>query len=118
MGLMVLDIIIVVFMYIHNNGMTLSEMCILFWLTESIAPHLLGRVVSNLYFPPFNLIFDKEVVRELIQHDCNPSLIREELNSVLKGGHKRDFQLKEYDKLIDMLGNGSASEKVATFICH
>jgi lipid A disaccharide synthetase len=56
-------------------------------------------------------------VRELIQHECNPTLIREELNTLLVGGKKREKQLKEYEYLIELLGNGSASGKVAASIC-
>ena len=88
------------------------------YIASPISYAIAKRLIKIKFISLVNLIFDKEVVRELIQHDCNPSLIKEELNSLLKGGHKRDLQLKEYDKLIDMLGNGSASEKVATFICR
>jgi len=88
------------------------------YIASPISYAIAKRLIKIKFISLVNLIFDKEVVRELIQHDCNPRLIREELNSLLIGGHKREVQLKAYDQLIDMLGNGSASEKVAEFICR
>ena len=88
------------------------------YIASPISYAIAKRLIKIKFISLVNLIFDKEIVRELIQHDCNPRLIREELNSLLIGGHKREVQLKAYDQLIDMLGNGSASEKVAEFICR
>jgi lipid A disaccharide synthetase len=39
--------------------------------------------------------------------------VAEELSYVLQGGKKRAQQVKDCATLIEMLGNGSASEKVA-----
>lgn len=60
-----------------------------------------------------NLIMDKEVVKELIQHECNAKMIREELSYIIEGGKKRKQILGEYDSLQKLLGGGGASKKVA-----
>lgn len=86
------------------------------YIASPISYAIAKRLIKIKFISLVNLIFDKEVVRELIQHECNPTLIREELNTLLIGGPKREKQLKEYEHLIELLGNGSASEKVATFI--
>jgi lipid-A-disaccharide synthase len=86
------------------------------YIASPISYAIAKRLIKIKFISLVNLIFDKEVVRELIQHECNPTLIRQELNTLLIGGPKREKQLKEYEHLIELLGNGSASEKVATFI--
>jgi len=86
------------------------------YIASPISYAIAKRLIKIKFISLVNLIFDKEVVRELIQHECNPTLIREELNTLLVGGQKREKQLKEYDHLIELLGNGSASEKVAAII--
>jgi lipid-A-disaccharide synthase len=87
------------------------------YIASPISYAIAKRLIKIKFISLVNLIFDKEVVRELIQHECNPSLIREELDKLRIGGAKRAEQLENYDKLIEMLGNGSASEKVAEVIC-
>lgn len=87
------------------------------YIASPISYAIAKRLIKIKFISLVNLIFDKEVVRELIQHDCNPTLIREELDKLRIGGSKRAEQLANYDKLIEMLGNGSASEKVAEVIC-
>lgn len=87
------------------------------YIASPISYAIAKRLIKIKFISLVNLIFDKEVVRELIQHECNPSLIRAELDKLLIGGSKRAEQLNNYDKLIEMLGNGSASEKVANIIC-
>jgi lipid-A-disaccharide synthase len=56
---------------------------------------------------------DREVVRELIQGDCNSEAIREELSKLLKDKAYRDTLMKNYDELETILGGGGASDKVA-----
>ncbi len=56
---------------------------------------------------------DKEVVKELIQHDCNPTSIRNELELILKNGKNRTKVLNDYLDLKKKLGGRGASQKVA-----
>lgn len=60
-----------------------------------------------------NLILDKEVVRELIQNDCQSELMVLELNKLCEGQTSRTEMLKAYDQLITLLGKNGCSEKMA-----
>ncbi len=71
------------------------------------------RLIKIRFISLVNLIMDREVVRELIQHECNARQIREELTLLLKGGAKREQVLNDYALLKDKLGGGGASKKVA-----
>ncbi|QEK51731.1 lipid-A-disaccharide synthase [Pedobacter aquae] len=62
-----------------------------------------------------NLIMDKEVVKELIQEDCNAAQILKELKPLLEG-EKRVLQLQQYQLLADKMGLPGASEKTAKLI--
>lgn len=86
------------------------------YIASPISYAIAKRLIKIKYISLVNLIFDREVVRELIQHDCNVDSVAEELSYVLKGGVKREQQEKDCATLIETLGNGSASEKVANYI--
>ena len=71
------------------------------------------RLVKVKFISLVNLIMDREVVRELIQHDCNVKEIQGELNKILNDSAYRNKMLSEYDQLEKILGGGGASQKVA-----
>ncbi len=71
------------------------------------------RLIKVKYISLVNLIMDREVVKELIQQDCNPEKIREELESLLNDESHRNRLGKDYEKLAEVLGGGGASKKVA-----
>ncbi len=81
--------------------------------TSGISYAIAKRLIKIKYISLVNLIMDKEVVRELIQHACNPDSIRYELSLLLKGGENREKMLAEYYKMRKILGEGGASQKVA-----
>jgi lipid-A-disaccharide synthase len=56
---------------------------------------------------------DREVVKELIQNECTAEQIKSELNKILLGGISREGMLADYNLLIEKLGKGGASKKVA-----
>ena len=62
-----------------------------------------------------NLIMDKELVKELIQQDCNTKNITAEISRILQGSG-RELMLEEYCKLSDKMGNPGASERTAALI--
>jgi lipid-A-disaccharide synthase len=80
---------------------------------SSISYHIAKRLIRIKFISLVNLIMDREVVRELIQHECNPQQIRKELGLVLAGGENRERMLKDYAALREILGGGGASQKVA-----
>ena len=58
---------------------------------------------------------DEEVVTELIQEQCNPKRISEELKKILEPNHRKVI-LHNYDLLEEKLGGIGASEKTAKLI--
>lgn len=70
------------------------------------------RLVKVPYISLVNLILDKPLVRELIQHDLNAPNLKTALSDILlPEGRER---LREgYRKLRDILGGGGASERAA-----
>jgi lipid-A-disaccharide synthase len=62
-----------------------------------------------------NLIMDKKTVTELIQEDCNLTMISKELDDILTRP-KRNEMLENYKILADKMGLPGASEKTARLI--
>lgn len=61
-----------------------------------------------------NLIANSEVVCELVAADMNVPNIKVELNSILPAdSEKRATMLKEYSRMMDILGESGASERAA-----
>lgn len=80
---------------------------------SSISYEIAKRLVKIKYISLVNLIMDKEVVKELIQHDCTAEKIQNELKSIIIGGSKRQNILDNYQKMSEILGGGGASKNVA-----
>jgi len=75
------------------------------------------RLVRIKYISLVNLIADKQVVRELIQHHLNTSNLEEELHRLIEEGNYRSEMLAEYRELERLLQNGpEASEQAARSI--
>lgn len=81
------------------------------WISYQIAK----RIITLKYISLVNLIMDKEVVKELIQNDCNSKKLKEEFIKINQPEH-RSWLLKEYDVLQTKLGGIGASKKVAQLI--
>ncbi len=63
-----------------------------------------------------NLIIDDEIVKELIQGDCTPERISDELDNILHDPLERTSMLIGYDDLAERMGKPGASEKTAKLI--
>ncbi|MFA7273819.1 MAG: lipid-A-disaccharide synthase [Crocinitomicaceae bacterium] len=74
------------------------------------------RLIKIKFISLVNLIMDEEVVRELIQNECNADDILKELKEILPNGNKRETISLKYKELIARLGGGGASRKVAEAI--
>ena len=81
------------------------------WLSYQIGK----RLVDLKYISLVNLIMDKEVVKELIQHEFNKENLEKELYNILEG-KKRDELFLNYFELEKKLGGKGASKKVAELI--
>ncbi len=83
---------------------------------SSISYQIAKKLIKIKFISLVNLIMDKEVVRELIQNECNAKLIEEEFSKIILGGEKREKMLNDYKVLREMLGSGGASQKVARLL--
>lgn len=73
------------------------------------------RVVNVKYISLVNLILDKPLVRELIQHDLNRENLRAELGAILRAEKASEIRAG-YAELRQKLGAGGASERAAQAI--
>ncbi len=79
-------------------------------LTYLIAKHF----VHVPYISLVNLILDREAVKELIQHEMNPTRIRHELEKILPhDAPARQAMLNDYRRLREILGQPGVSRRVA-----
>lgn len=83
------------------------------WLSYQIGK----RVVKVKYISLVNLIMDKLVVKEFIQHDMNAENLSRELNELLHNSERLNQIKKDYASLKEILSEkGNASAKAATSI--
>ena len=69
-------------------------------------------IVKIKYISLVNLIMDQQIVKELIQQDCNKVNITNELKKILNLNHRKSLLIK-YDELTSILGNYGTSKRVA-----
>ncbi len=83
-----------------------------------ISYYIAKSLIKIKYISLVNLIMNREVVRELIQNECNSTLIESEFSKLIKGGEKRELMVKDFELLKKSLGSGGASEKVARLLLN
>lgn len=84
--------------------------------TSTITYHIAKRLIKVPFISLVNLIAGKEIVRELIQDQFNPALVKAELQKILPGGEKRDLMKQDYLELKSIMGQPGASSKTAKLI--
>lgn len=73
----------------------------------------IGKLVIRVgYISLVNLIADREVVKELVQHDMNAEQIGEELKQLMTGNRRTEV-LNGYAEVRSILGDQNASENTA-----
>ena len=82
--------------------------------TSGLTYRFAKAILKIRFISLVNLIMDREVVKELIQHAVNPQDIVGELNIILPGGWKRQIMLNDYEKLMGLLDGEGAASRVAT----
>lgn len=82
---------------------------------NSLSYHIAKRLVQVKYISLVNLIMDKPLVRELIQHELNSENLKNGLKEILEP-EKRAEILAGYAALRHLLGDGGASERSAKAI--
>jgi len=80
---------------------------------NAISIAIARRVIKVDYISLVNLIMNREIVKELIQHDANHDTIAEELDRLLNDSTYRQEMLAQYASLHERMGKPGASEKTA-----
>ena len=80
---------------------------------SAISYHIAKRLIKIDYISLVNLIMDREVVKELIQHELNHENLRTELKGLLEPGARLDTLKSDYSGLRDRLGGEGASDRCA-----
>lgn len=80
---------------------------------NEISYQIARMVVKLKYISLANLIMDKGLFKELIQHDCTPDKISKELDQLLGNEEYRNEMMGNYAKVREILGGKGASAKVA-----
>lgn len=83
---------------------------------NAVSVWLARKLVKIKFIALVNLINNYLSVIELIQEDCNPGNIRDEIGKILTEKEHRDNILENYDVLAEKLGTPGASEKTAKLI--
>ncbi len=81
-----------------------------------ISYHIAKRLIKIKYISLVNLIMDKPVVKELIQHEMNTANINVELGKILQKGAYRETMTEDYSALKQKLHLGSSASKNAADI--
>ena len=80
---------------------------------NEISYRIAKHFVKLKYISLANLIMDAGLFKELIQHECTPQLIMQELDRLLNDQHYREKMMKDYADVRTVLGGKGASAKVA-----
>jgi lipid-A-disaccharide synthase len=79
--------------------------------------YLAARLVVNVkYLGMPNVLANKEVVPEFIQHRAKPSTIAKAVLQLINDPGARDRMISEFDRIVAKLGEGGASERAARAI--
>lgn len=79
---------------------------------SALSYQIAKRIITLRHISLVNLILNKEVVKELIQHNFTKKNLTKELNQILDANFRSEL-LKAYDALEQILGGGGASENTA-----
>jgi len=82
---------------------------------NAISIGIARMLVKIRFISLVNLIMDAKAVTELIQEDCNVTMISKELDDILNT-QKRALMLDNYEILAKKMGSAGASEKTAKLI--
>jgi len=84
------------------------------FLSYLIAKLLVGKYLK--YISLVNLILDKPAVTELIQYECNPKKLKEELNKIVNDNEVIHEIKENYTSLRHILCDAGASDKASKLI--
>lgn len=81
----------------------------------AISYSIAKQLIKVKYISLVNLIMDKEIVKELIQHELNEANLKAELDKLLAPASRAKI-IDDYKKLKDALGGAGASKKTASLM--
>jgi len=73
-------------------------------------------VVNVKYLGMPNVLADREVVPEFIQHRAKPDAIAKAVQPLMEEVRERDRMISEFDAIISKLGGSGASQRAARAI--
>jgi lipid-A-disaccharide synthase len=87
-------------------------------LTGTISYHLAKRLIGKKlkYIGIVNLVMEREVVKELIQHELTAENLSKELKKIMEDKPNRERIIKEYKEINEKLGGSGASARAAKII--
>jgi lipid-A-disaccharide synthase len=86
---------------------------VVLYKTSVISYEIGKRVIRVPFISLVNLIMEKEVVKELIQSDCNREILAEEIRKILPGQKAREIMLSNFKELRKKVGGPGASFRAA-----
>lgn len=86
---------------------------IVVYKTSYLTYQIVKRLINVPFISLVNLIADKEVVKEMIQAIASTQNVSQELNQILNDESYRNEILNGYDRIINILDTGSASNNAA-----
>lgn len=86
---------------------------IVLYKTSGLSYHIARSLIKIPFISLVNLIMEKEVVRELIQSDCNEQSIHEELDKLIHNPDYRRNLLADYALLQGKVGGAGAAARAA-----
>ncbi len=76
--------------------------------------YMIGRMIIKInYISLGNLIVDKLAFKELIQDECNPDALVNEIRDLIENPERRAKMLQDYAEIRNLLGGSGASSAVA-----
>jgi lipid-A-disaccharide synthase len=79
--------------------------------------YIAARLVVNVdYLGMPNLLADKRVVPEFIQHEARPDAIAKALQPLMEDANVRDGMISQFDAIVGQLGGSGASDRAARAI--
>lgn len=80
---------------------------------NEITYQIAKRLVKLTYVSLANLIMNRGLFKELLQHDCTPEQITREMQQLLHNQPYREKMIADYEEVRRILGGKGASEQVA-----
>ncbi len=84
------------------------------FITGNLTYAIAKRIVKVKYISLGNLIIDRLAFKELIQDECNPENILNEVKNIIENGEYRKRMLGDYAEIRQRLGGKGASRAVAS----